>query len=96
MRFRCGQLEFVTANVLQYAIPPALNVCYFFKPFPQHVLESVIAGIEESAASHPREVRLISLWGNFDDIYVNHGFVEVKRIRQMVLYSNATLDRQTE
>lgn len=91
-RFKCGQLEFVTMNVLQYAIPPDLNVCYFYNPFPRDVLESVIAGIKESVASHPREVRLISLWGTFDDVYLKQGFVEVKRIRRMVIYSSAKPD----
>jgi SAM-dependent methyltransferase len=90
-RFRCGQVEFVTADVLQYAIPQDLNVCYFFNPFPPLVLEHVIASIGESVASHPREVRLISLWGKFDDVYLDHGFVEVMAIRKMVLYSNAKL-----
>jgi SAM-dependent methyltransferase len=95
-RFKCGQLEFVTVNVLQYAIPPDLNVCYFYNPFPRHVLESVIAGIKESAASHPREVRLISLGGISDDVYLEQGFVEVKRIRRMVLYCSARPLHQTE
>ncbi len=85
------RFELVQTDAAAYPIPDDLNTCYFYRPFPTQVYEAVIANLESSAASHPREIRLFYLHPEPADAGVpaRHGFHEVRRMRGLVVYSNA-------
>lgn len=50
--------QFVLARAEGYAVPPAVNRCYFFNPFSVEILHKVMARILESYYENPREVLL--------------------------------------
>jgi SAM-dependent methyltransferase len=83
--------ELVQADAATYPIPTDVDTCYFYRPFPPGVHEAVIANLEASAVAHPREIRLLFLSAVPESAAVpaRHGFHEVRRMRHLVLYSNA-------
>ena len=46
------------ANAETYAVPPAVNRCYFFNPFSLEILRKVMARILESWYEQPRRLLL--------------------------------------
>lgn len=50
--------QFVLARAEEYAVPPAVNRCYFFNPFSVEILHKVMARILKSYYENPREVLL--------------------------------------
>ena len=50
--------DFVLTRAEEYAVPPAVNRCYFFNPFSVEILQKVMARIMESWYDRPREIFL--------------------------------------
>lgn len=50
--------EFLLTKAEDYALPPAVNRCYFFNPFSAEILRKVMARILESYYADPREILL--------------------------------------
>lgn len=50
--------NFVLAGAELFAVPDAVNRCYFFNPFSVEILHKVIARLTESYYAHPREILL--------------------------------------
>ena len=50
--------DFVKAGAESYAVPEAVNRCYFFNPFSAEILKKVMARILESYYDTPREIFL--------------------------------------
>jgi SAM-dependent methyltransferase len=60
-RRRCGDVQLVTADVLEYEIPPDASVVYLYNPFRGSLFDAVIAKLIDSVERHPRPMRLIYL-----------------------------------
>jgi hypothetical protein len=54
-----SEVEIICADAAEYRIPNDANVFYMFNPFGRTVMESVVANIEASLRSWPREFVLI-------------------------------------
>ncbi len=58
-RHRCGEIELVTADVLDYEIPDDVTVVYAYNPFMGELFGAVVEKLLASVDRRPRQVRLI-------------------------------------
>ena len=58
--------RFVLTNAETYAVPAAVNRCYFFNPFSVEILHTVMARIIASYYAHPREIFLFFYYPSDD------------------------------
>jgi SAM-dependent methyltransferase len=59
LRPRCGKIELVNADVLDYEIPDDVSVVYMFNPFRGAIFDAVVAKLIASVDRRPRPLRLI-------------------------------------
>ena len=59
-RLECRDIEIVTSDATQFAIPGDVTVIYFFNPFCGDVLAKVLENIRDSLAKQPRSLRLMA------------------------------------
>jgi SAM-dependent methyltransferase len=59
LRPRCGEIQLVTADVLDYKIPDDVSVVYMFNPFRGAIFDAVVAELIASVDRRPRPLRLI-------------------------------------
>jgi SAM-dependent methyltransferase len=59
LRPRCGDIELVNADVLDYGIPDDVTVVYMFNPFRGAIFDAVVAELIASVDRRPRPLRLI-------------------------------------
>ena len=59
LRPRCGEIELVNADVLDYRIPDDVSVVYMFNPFGGAIFDAVVAELIASVDRRPRALRLI-------------------------------------
>ncbi len=57
-RFRCHDLELITADACLFVVPSEVTVVYIFNSFGGEVLASVLDRIRESVEQTPRRLRL--------------------------------------
>lgn len=55
----CGEVKSVCADALEYAIPEGPAVLFFYNPFKEKLLASVLDNLSRSLEREPREVRVI-------------------------------------
>ena len=58
-RLKCRDIEIITADATQFAIPHEVTVIYFFNPFCGEVLTRVLENVRESLRRNPRPLRLV-------------------------------------
>jgi hypothetical protein len=58
-RRKCREVELVTADVLEYAIPDDMTYAYFYYPFAGSIFRSVIERISASLERRPRRMTII-------------------------------------
>jgi SAM-dependent methyltransferase len=56
---RCGEVEIVVAEAVEFPIPDDLAIAYFFDPFRGATFDAVVQRIIDSIDRHPRRVNLI-------------------------------------
>ena len=56
---RHSRIELVTADAACYVPPPEPSVLYFFNPFSDHVLRTVVDQMRASMREHPRRVFMV-------------------------------------
>ncbi len=56
---RCGEIELVVSDVLDFQIPDDLTVAYLYNPFSGEIFDAVLAKLIESVDRAPRTLRLI-------------------------------------
>jgi len=56
---RCTQIEAVCMDVVDYTIPPEPAIYYFFNPFDDVIMRTVLTNIKESLESQPRDAFFI-------------------------------------
>jgi hypothetical protein len=59
IRRRADKVEVVTADALEWPIPPDLTVAYLYCPFTGDVFRRVIDKLLQSVDEHPRPLRLV-------------------------------------
>ncbi|MBE6945622.1 MAG: SAM-dependent methyltransferase [Ruminococcaceae bacterium] len=60
---------FVLTRAEEYAVPPAVNRCYFFNPFSPEILCKVLSRVIQSHYAHPREILLFFYYPS--DAYIS-------------------------
>lgn len=58
-KLRCGNIEIVTSDVMEYPIPADMTIAYFFNPFGGDIFKKVIASIRISYEAHPRKLWIV-------------------------------------
>jgi SAM-dependent methyltransferase len=58
---RCGAVELVTADALEYELPSDATVVYMYNPFRGATFDAVVAKLIDSVDRNPRSLRLIYL-----------------------------------
>jgi SAM-dependent methyltransferase len=56
---RTEKVELVTADALEWEIPPDLTVAYLYSPFTGEVFDRVVERLLESVDRHPRPLRIV-------------------------------------
>ena len=79
LRPRCRDIQLVTADVLDYAIPDDVSVVYMFHPFDGAVFDAAIERLIESADRRPRRLRLLYRFAVAHDRLVRTGRFELVR-----------------
>ena len=58
-RLKCRDIELITTDAREFAIPDEVTAIYFFNPFGGEVLADVLQNIRASVRRQPRALRLI-------------------------------------
>jgi SAM-dependent methyltransferase len=58
-RFRCGDVELITADATEWRVPDDLTIAYFYAPFPWRTFNQVLQQLFASLDRHPRRLRLV-------------------------------------
>jgi SAM-dependent methyltransferase len=58
-RLRCGDVQLVRSDVLDYAIPDDVTVVYMSNPFRGPIFEAALDGLAASVRRNPRRLRLL-------------------------------------
>jgi SAM-dependent methyltransferase len=58
-RVRAAEVELVTADAVDWAVPEDLSVAYLYCPFTGDVFDRVLAKLFESVDEHPRPLRML-------------------------------------
>jgi SAM-dependent methyltransferase len=75
---RCRDIELVTADVLDYAIPDDVSVVYLFSPFRDATFDAVVARLVASVDRQPRALRVI-----YRNAIYHDQLVRSRRFRQV-------------
>ena len=81
-----ARTEFVLSPAEAYAVPPAVNRCYFFNPFSVEILQKVMARILESYYENPRELFLFFYYPS--DEYISW----LMRVEELEFYDEIECD----
>lgn len=76
-RRRCGEIELVTADAVDWKIPPDLTIAYMYCPFTGVVFERVIRNLLASVDEHPRRLRLVYNYPVEHSLLIRTGRVRV-------------------
>jgi SAM-dependent methyltransferase len=71
---RCGAIEIVNCDAVDYTIPDDMSVIYLNNPFREAIFESVLTRLQESIDRRPRTARLIYRNAVHHDELVGRGF----------------------
>ena len=74
-------IDIVHADAVDYPIPNDANVLFFFNPFSEEIMESVLNNIDESKAKTPREMYLVYTSPTFEGCFNNRGYKKVFELK---------------
>jgi SAM-dependent methyltransferase len=74
-RQRCFQLSVVEGDATQYDVPAEPLLCFLFNPFKRPVADQVMARLERSLRSNPREAYVVWLFGDEPGVLDHHAFL---------------------
>ncbi len=88
---RAGAVEFVTADAVDWEVPPDLTVAYLYCPFVGQLFAAVVNRLIASVDEHPRPLRIVY---NFP---VEHSFlIQTGRVRVLDAVPSLWLSRSRE
>lgn len=73
-RFKCQNVELVTADAAEWEIPPDMTVAYLYHPFAGDTFERTLENIMRSLADHPRKLRLIYVCPVLEQHIIDSGY----------------------
>jgi hypothetical protein len=86
-RQKCGRIESMHGNAIDYEFPRENLVIYFFNPFGPEVMEPVLENLEASIAAHPREVLLVIAYPELEPVVRRRPrFAQVVSTRRFCIY----------
>lgn len=56
---KCSDIEVVTGDAVEYALPPGPLVLYFFSPFSREVMAQIVQNLESSIQESPRDLLVL-------------------------------------
>ena len=80
-RFRCRNVELVTADAAAFDIPDDMTIAYFYYPFAGETFRRVINRIVESIDRNPRRVTLIYACPKCESTVLETGRFRLDRMR---------------
>jgi len=87
-RLRAAEIELVTADALDWHVPPDLTIAYFYSPFLGEVFDGVVQKLFESVDENPRPLRIVY---NYP---VEHSrLIRTRRVRVLHVVSSRWLGR---
>jgi tRNA1(Val) A37 N6-methylase TrmN6 len=81
---RCENVEVVTVDAAEYAIPEDPLVIFMYNPFSEPVMASVVRNVTDSLQKKPRRVVVIYYFPFFGSLWEAAGFV--KRAEQNLAF----------
>jgi hypothetical protein len=91
-RQRCTALDSICADALEYSLPIAPTVFYFFNPFDEPVMEAFLARVVRSFESQPRDIYLIYQTPLVDHLFDRHPAVTRLRKRKARAWEGLTAE----
>jgi hypothetical protein len=85
-RRRCFDVESVYIDAAEYVIPLDSTICFFFNPFGEKIMRTVLTKFRKSLDHHPRDVKFISYIPRHVHLFEELGFS-----RDQLLLQQATL-----
>ncbi len=79
------RIQLWCGDARHFTFPPEPLVVFLFDPFPEHILEQVIARLQSSAHSSPRELLLVYQNPISEHVLANSGWLQ--RVRGNVQYA---------
>jgi len=67
------RFEIVSSNILNYQFQPYQNVFYLFRPFDEVIMRDVLANIDASLKSNPRNAWIVLSHCQFDHLFESNG-----------------------
>jgi hypothetical protein len=58
-RLKAGEVDLVSADALEWKVPPDLTVAYLYCPFTEEVFDGVMQRLFDSVDEHPRPLRIV-------------------------------------
>jgi MinD-like ATPase involved in chromosome partitioning or flagellar assembly len=83
---RCFSVESVHIDATEYVIPLDPTICFFFNPFNEEIMRTVLTKFKKSLDHHPRDVKFISYIPRHVHLFDELGFS-----RDQLLLQEATL-----
>jgi SAM-dependent methyltransferase len=93
LRPRCRDIELVTGDALDFAIPDDITVVYLFNPFRDAIFDGVVRRLEESVDRRPRSVRVIYRNPIYNDRLLRSGRFRTMRVSLGLRPSRAWRER---
>jgi len=88
-RRRCGEIESVEGNAMEFDFPDDNLVLYLFNPFGPEIMTRVLDNLMRSLAVRPRHVVVLLLWPENSDLFAKTpGLKLYRQTRRHHIYQN--------
>jgi SAM-dependent methyltransferase len=95
-RLTCRDIELVTADVTQYAIPDDVTVVYLYNPFHGDIFADVVERLCASVRRNPRQLCLIYVNPVLHDLLAQQGFRVKRQGSTFRIYTYVPADAKKE
>lgn len=82
-RLRCGDVQIVHADMLEYEVPDDVTVAYFNNPFSGRIFQAAVDKLVASLRRKPRRIRVIYSNPIEERMLLDAGFRQVRALRGM-------------
>jgi len=87
-KLQCKNVQLITADVSNYAIPDEVTIVYMFDPFDGAVFVRLINNLRVSLNRYPREITIIYRRPQMDDYLIENGFEVTLKLDYLSVYKN--------
>ena len=82
-KFPAIKYDVITADAMNYEIPPMVDCIFLFNPFDVVVMTAVVYNIMESAKEHSRDIIVAYANPLYLDLFLEEGFIEIFHTKEM-------------